>query len=164
MPDQTVRWVQPDSLHITLKFLGDVPTTAIPEIETRLAHIAQKFTPFPITIEGTGCFPNLKAPKVVWLGIPDSQDHLHALRDSVESYIAPLGYPTEERPFNPHLTLGRIKRGVTNSKLEKVGLGVKNSNITAITAWTCYSISLMESDLKPSGAEYTCLHNFGLTQ
>lgn len=164
VPENTIRWTAPENLHLTLKFLGDVAIQDIPNIQNRLSYAVRDHKPFTIEIKSAGCFPNMKSPRIVWLGLPDPQDHLHALRDSVESYIAPLGYPTESRPFSPHLTLGRTKNGIPHSLLAQLGRAVQELKIDKVADWYCHAVSLIRSELKPTGAEYSRLNLSHLTE
>lgn len=106
-----VNWVRPEQMHLTLKFLGDVPDTETPEICRVVQQVARQFEPFEIACRGAGAFPTPEHPKVLWIGIQEGHEalrHLHLALD--EALKAQLGYPLETRPFHPHLTLGRVKR------------------------------------------------------
>ena len=110
MPLDCIRWVKPDSIHLTLKFLGQVPSDQIALILSSLrAAVASQHT-FTLEVAEAGCFPNLHRPRVVWVGVQEHDHRLHGLQRAVENAIAPLGYPTEIRDFTPHLTLGRVAR------------------------------------------------------
>src|SRR5690606_8398662 len=94
-PRRAARWVAPASIHLTLKSLGDSPISQRGELQDALQNAGSTHVPFALTAGGLGCFPNTQRPRVVWVGIRDSNGALKALRDSVEDIIAPLGYPTE---------------------------------------------------------------------
>jgi 2'-5' RNA ligase len=157
IPEKAVRWVPPENLHLTLKFLGDVPQKQVADLTNSLRYVVADHAPFHFEIKGVGCFPNLAKPRVIWLGLDDAHDELHALRDAVERIIAPMGFPTERRAFNPHLTIGRVRRDASKSQLTKIGQGIKGLRVGKIAEWPCSGVSLMKSDLQPSGAVYTCL-------
>ena len=112
MPDDTIRWVKADSIHLTLKFLGQVPSDQLSLITSSLRTAVTTYAPFTLEVKGAGCFPNVHRPRVVWVGVQENEHRLHALQRAVENAIAPLGYPTEIRDFTPHLTLGRLARDV----------------------------------------------------
>jgi 2'-5' RNA ligase len=151
-----VRWVNPTGIHLTLKFLGNVPAPQIDEIKTALQQACAGFCPFELTVAGLGCFPNLTRPNVVWVGVQGDLAALQRLRDSVEQHIAPLGYPTERREFKPHLTLGRVKNA-RPAEARRVGDAVREVEETVIGTLHAGEVSLMRSDLTPHGASYTQL-------
>jgi 2'-5' RNA ligase len=106
-----VRWVRDDGLHNTLKFLGSLEESLLAAIREALAETAAGFEAFPITVAGLGVFPNLKRPRVVWVGLRGPE--LAVLAAAVERAVEPLGFAPESRPYRPHITLGRVtgKRG-----------------------------------------------------
>jgi 2'-5' RNA ligase len=157
VPQGSVRWVRPASIHLTLKFLGDVPADQIREITRALERSCQGFAPFSLTCGGLGCFPNLKRPRVVWVGVHEETGTLAQLQKAIEANVAPLGYPTEKRKFSPHLTLGRVQRRVSSSDLHRLGEQVGSSEIGTLGQMEVRSVNLMRSDLRPSGAVYTRL-------
>ena len=156
-PPHSVRWVRTEGIHLTLKFLGPVPMSQIDAITATMAAAARGVEPFTLTFGGAGCFPNLKRPRVVWIGIAEPTGRLNSLQRAVESAISPLGYPPEERGFQPHLTLGRAAHEATPDDLKRVGEIVTAANIGTLGQVPVSSIALIKSDLKPSGAEYTTL-------
>ncbi len=161
-PPDTVRWVNPTGIHLTLKFLGDVAVTQRAAIEAALAHAASGHGPFTLAAGGLGCFPDCRRPRVVWAGIHESPEELAALQQAVEQFVAPLGYATEDRPFSPHLTLGRIQREARPGDVQKLGERVANTPPTEPERWQVDRISLIRSELKPSGAVYTPLYHAAL--
>ena len=104
-----LRWSDPRRIHLTLKFLGEVDEARIDLIRGQLDRIAASTAPFTIAIRGTGIFPPSGPPRVVWIGVKDAAGALARCRDAVEAGIAPLGFPTEDRPYRPHLTLARCQ-------------------------------------------------------
>jgi 2'-5' RNA ligase len=161
-PPRTVRWVQPDGIHLTLKFLGDAPVARRDELQAALQVAVDDHAPFPITAGDLGCFPNPQRPRVVWVGIREDTGALASLRDSVEKHVAPLGFPTENRPFTPHLTLGRVNRDASRSDLQKLGGLISATAVGDLHTWPVTAASLMRSELKPTGAVYTALHHAAL--
>jgi 2'-5' RNA ligase len=157
VPQGSVRWVRPASIHLTLKFLGDVPADQTREITRALERSCQGFAPFSLACGGLGCFPNLKRPRVVWVGVHEETGTLAQLQKAIEANVAPLGYPTEKRKFSPHLTLGRVQRRVSSSDLHRLGEQVGSSEIGTLGQMEVRSVNLMRSDLRPSGAVYTRL-------
>ena len=119
MPHDALRWVKADSIHLTLKFLGQVPSDQLDLITSSLRTAAAAHAPFVLEVKGAGCFPNIHRPRVVWVGVQEHDHRLHGLQRAVENAIAPLGYPTEIRDFTPHLTLGRVARDARQTRSEE---------------------------------------------
>jgi len=157
VPQGSVRWVRPEGVHLTLKFLGDVPADQIGEITKALERSCQGFAPFSLLCGGLGCFPNLKRPRVMWVGIQEETGTLSQLKEAIEENVAPLGYPPEKRKFSPHLTLGRVQRRVSSGDRHRLGELVGASEIGTLSQMQVKSVNLMRSDLRPSGAVYTRL-------
>jgi 2'-5' RNA ligase len=156
-PWGSVKWAAPESIHLTLKFLGDTPRARVPEVEAALRTACVGHAEFNITVEGRGCFPNFRRPRVVWVAVRDAQQALAGLQADVEKHVAPLGWPTEERSFSPHLTLGRVAKGADRDAAEAVGQMVERSVVEQIGVQRVTAVNLIQSDLRPSGAVYTRL-------
>lgn len=150
-----VRWVEPDSLHVTLKFLGEVAEARVEEIEDGVANAAQAVRPFELQIGGFGVFPSPNRARVFWIGL-EASPGLKKLQQRVEEEISPLGFPTEKREFQPHLTLGRAKgeSKVGREDVERVGALVGYNATVEIT-----SADLMRSHLSPRGAHYERIYS-----
>ena len=104
-----VKWSNPDNLHLTLKFLGDVRESDLDELFSALDEAVSGFEPFVIEVGGVGAFPHWRAPRIVWAGCRDGADEAARLGLAVDKACADLGYEPERRTFQPHLTLGRVK-------------------------------------------------------
>jgi 2'-5' RNA ligase len=133
-----------------------VPPDQRSDIERGMLQAAAH-PPFSLTVGGLGCFPNFRRPRVVWVGVDGEMDALHALHDAVEGAIAPLGYPTEKRPFNPHLTLGRVSRRASKGEAAALGRVLEGVRVGELGQIAVGGFSLMRSQLRPSGAVYTQL-------
>ncbi len=164
VPPHSVRWVQPDGLHLTLKFLGDTPLARVEEVKSALARAAAGSEPFSFSVGGLGCFPNTRQPRVVWVGVQEPTGALTHLQRAVEAHIAPLGFPTEQRPFSPHLTLGRVRKEASRSEVQQIGQVVTASPVGTLGQMTATVVSYIKSDLRPSGAVYTTLFEARLGQ
>ena len=103
-----VKWVEPHNLHLTLKFLGEIKESRVPELTERL-NASLQTPPFAFTLEGSGAFPQPEHPKVLWAGVNEGKDSLIRLANEVETACNGCGFPPEERPFSPHLTIGRVR-------------------------------------------------------
>lgn len=145
-----VKWVLSENLHLTLKFLGRTPEELLVDINKRLLSITELYNRFYIQIFSAGVFPNIKHPRVVWLGIQDSEDIIKLQRDIDES-MAEFGFEREDREFSPHLTIGRVRSLKNKDVLIKELATLKDVDFGKIEV---KRIAVMESKLKPSGAEY----------
>ena len=161
-PPGSVKWVGPDGIHLTLKFLGDTPRSRVPEIETAMQAACAGLGPFEFSVEGRGCFPNFRRPRVVWVAMREKSGTLARLQAAVERTVAPLGWPIEERAFSPHLTLGRVAKGADNRTAAAVGQAVEDSVVEQIGQQWVTAVSLIQSDLRPTGAVYSRLLNMRL--
>ena len=103
-----VRWVAIPSIHLTLKFLGEVDSGIIPKLKEFLDNHSKAERPFDLSLHGLGCFPNLIRPRIIWCGISGETERLLNLQQRVERVCVELGFAPEDRPFHPHLTLGRV--------------------------------------------------------
>ncbi len=157
VPPHTVRWTKPEGTHLTLKFLGEVPVTQRSTLEQALMQVAADHLPFSLQTGSLGCFPNTARPRVVWLGLQGNLNALVALRDAVEARIAPLGYPTENRPFSPHLTLGRVQPEAARTDVQHLGNLIATHLAPNLQTWSVSHVTLFRSELRPSGAVYTAL-------
>ena len=162
IPDRAVRWVQLDSIHLTLKLLGDVNQKQVAALQEALTAAAAGHRRLNLTIEGLGCFPNSQRPRVIWVGVGGDRPQLAALQDSVEQHIAPLGFPPEGRGFTPHLTLGRTQRHASRDEQLEIGRAVERGLQNPAIEWQAEAVSLIQSDLRPSGAVYTTVYRVGL--
>jgi 2'-5' RNA ligase len=156
-PPRGVRWVRVEGIHLTLKFLGQVPTSQVDALTRAMSAAAQSVGPFTVTVGGVGCFPSLKLPRVVWIGVSEPTGGLNSLQRAVEAAISPQGYPPEDRSFQPHLTLGRTARDASPDDVKRLGQLVAAANVGTLGQVAVSEIALIKSDLKPAGAEYTAL-------
>jgi 2'-5' RNA ligase len=154
LPSGLVRWVRPEGIHLTLKFLGDVQADRLEVLSETLCGVCAPHAPFSLSIGGMGVFPNPRRPRVVWLGVDEPTGALSRLQRAVERDIAPLGFPTERRRFSPHLTLGRVRQGRSPAELEALGEYATRARVR-VGELAVDAVYLMRSDLRPTGALYT---------
>jgi 2'-5' RNA ligase len=149
-----VSWIPERNLHLTLKFLGEIPPGRIDEVAGLMAGAAREIPPFEFRVEEGGGFPSLRAPRVLWIGIREPLELVGKLHQNMEDALSGAGFPRDERPFHPHVTVGRVKGKVAPGWGEKYA-----SVVLATTFGTVYATSyrLYESRLSPSGANYTVL-------
>jgi len=151
-----VRWAEPAGWHLTLKFLGEVTAGLVEGLATAVGAIAGRHRPFPLRLRGAGAFPNPRRPAVWWVGVEPSEA-LAGLREDVERTIGPLGFPTEERPFAPHLTLGRTAREARPGAL--AGAESLLQAVALDLTITVEALDLMHSQLSHRGARYECVRS-----
>jgi 2'-5' RNA ligase len=158
-----VRWVDPAGLHLTLKFLGAVPAGRIPEVIAALERTLAGLAAFPLAVGPLGVFPGPTAPRVVWLAVLGDRPALLASQEQVETALVPLGYPTEKRGFQPHLTLARVRDTATPAERAAIGRLPAQWPKEESRPFTVRGVSLMQSHLGPAGARYTRLAEIPMT-
>lgn len=154
-----VRWASIPSIHLTLKFLGEIESAIVPKIAQALRNASKSHQELHLRIQGLGCFPNPKNPRIVWCAINGDTDKLLRLQGEVEYACAGCGFPAENRPFSPHLTLGRVK-GKRNLQplVDYIKMG---SDLECNFSADRYNI--YKSTLQPQGAVYTILETIPLS-
>ncbi len=162
IPNGLVKWVSANNLHITLKFLGDTSLTVIPAIEQKLDSLAASISPFKFNVAAAGMFPSARKPRVVWLGL-DNKDTLTQLSVRLDDALAEVKIAREERPFSAHLTIGRVYRGLTDERLNKLGEIILSNQPGMMGEVDVHHISLIQSDLRSERAVYTTLHQAKLS-
>jgi 2'-5' RNA ligase len=153
-----VGWVAVSSIHLTLKFLGEVDPEIIPQLTQSLQAASESDRGFELHLRGLGCFPNVRNPRVLWCGIEGETDALSKLQGKVDSICNSFGFSQEERPFKPHLTLGRVKGKRNLQPLVdciKIGSDLERS-------FRVDHFNIYKSILKPQGAVYTVLNTIAL--
>ena len=148
-----VSWTRPSNIHLTIKFLGDVPATRIEDVKGAVERATAGRTAFEIEVGGTGCFPAPRNPRVLWVGLTSIPIPLRELHSAIESELAREGFPREEKRFSPHLTIGRVRNPQNAGRLaeELIRRGIESESFRA------GEIIVMRSDLNPSGSIYTPL-------
>jgi len=154
-----VAWVAAGNLHLTLKFLGAVPETRIESIAGALRDAGLAGRPFEARIRGLGAFPSTGRPRVVWAGVTDGASQMTELARRVDIALAALGFAPEERPFSPHVTLGRVRRPERNPALADA---LERASGREYGLLQVQSAALMRSQLGPRGARYSELVTVGL--
>ena len=155
--DADVKWVRPEAIHLTLKFLGSIRQEDVERISQALTPIVADGESFEVRVQGMGCFPNPRNPRVVWLGVDRGREALAFLQRAIEKRMAELSFPPEDRPFSPHLTMGRVR-----SPRGKAGLSqaIEKHKGVEIGIFQAREVILFRSELRPSGAVYTKLREF----
>lgn len=151
-----IRWVEPGSIHLTLKFLGDIPAEQIQPIAAAAMGVVQDEPPLGLGVSGLGAFPNPRRPRVIWVGIEGDVERLGRLQTRLEEALGPLGFPREERAFRPHLTVGRVKDPRRPPDLTRA---LADVTVPRCNSFDVREILLYKSDLRPTGAIYTKLQH-----
>ena len=155
-------WVRPENIHLTVVFLGDVETEEMEAIGRVVRGVCEGHHPFPVSLKAMGCFPNSSRPRVLWLGLEGDLERMSRFRDGIQQGLKPFGVQQEERPFKPHLTLGRFRKP---NRMEAQLNGLISSYADlASPVCTLHELILFKSDLKPGGAVYTKMQSFPLAR
>ena len=153
LPTEAFRLTAPQRVHLTLKFLGEAPPEDIPRTSSALERIGQHIGPFDATISGFGAFPSARRARILWAGIGQGAEEFRALSRAVEDLLEPEGFAREDKPFVPHLTLGRARRPVSfetgEATLPRLGFSVG-------------ALDLVESRQGASGVTYPVLQRYPL--
>jgi len=156
-----VRWVRPENIHITLKFIGSISESEAEIIGAEMDYCAGGCSPVTLSAKGIGVFPSVARPRVIWAGLSGQISLLLSFQDTLEKRLEKSGFKKEERPFKGHLTIGRLKDRVNNERLIEAIRKHKDFNTDLFDAG---EIILFKSDLLPEGPVYTELLNVPLTQ
>jgi 2'-5' RNA ligase len=159
--DIDASWPRPEGIHLTLKFLGEVPETQTSDIVRALQNSVRGMRPFRIEIGGAGAFPNARNARVLWIGVTGEMEELNRLQAGVEDAMARIGFDREDKPFKPHLTLARIKYIRSRDRWLAAMDQVKDIRLAGFEV---ESISLMKSELKRTGAKYAEIAKIELQQ
>jgi 2'-5' RNA ligase len=154
-PGGAVRWISPEHLHLTLQFLGNVATDRLDDLTAALRRACTHTAPFQLALEGAGCFPNAKSPRVVWIGIQGDLEPLRKLQDQIAQETKNLGDHGDQRAFQPHLTIGRVKASGLEGR--KAGQAIELATVPKLGDWTVHHVLLVQSELAPDGARYITL-------
>lgn len=157
-----VRWVAPQGIHLTLKFLGSISRGKVDEVIMAMERASQGISPFQLEFGDLGVFPDAKRPRVLWIGIGGEVEKLVVLQQRLEDALTPLGFARESRRFVPHLTLARLREGISSQERRSFGELVIASSFEVKYVINAGSINLMRSQLTPTGAIYSRLAATGL--
>jgi 2'-5' RNA ligase len=150
-----VKWVEPENLHVTLLFLGEVDDRDVPAVCRAVAECCQQLQPFTMSVEHLGCFGNPRRPRTVWVGVGEGADEVVGLHDALEAVLLELGcYRREERQYTPHVTLGRVKGGAPQDALATLLAKKADWQGGAVGV---REVLVMSSELTPQGPVYSVL-------
>ena len=152
----TLSWSKLENLHINLKFLGDTMESQVDQIRQAVESAISHVSPFELELKGFGVFPDHRSPRVLWIGLGGALDGLSELAECVGQAVVPLGFPQEDRPFRPHLTVARVKKDHRAVGRALDTLGVFTAPF-ACGPLSVERVALFKSDLRPTGPIYTKL-------
>lgn len=157
--DTGIKWVDFSGIHLTLKFLGNIPSKDKYPLLECIKSASSQFseTPFSLTLGQLGVFPKPSEPSVIWAGVSGDLGKLQTLHDLVQTEIDSIGYPTDKRAYNPHMTIGRVRRNIRQPTLDYIGKTILETSIPESKPWTVSHIHIMESSLSPEGAKYSSI-------
>jgi 2'-5' RNA ligase len=156
LPKPLVRWVPAQNVHLTIKFLGDVSPVNLERLTEAVKLEVAKHEPFSIPVGGLGAFPSPRQARVIWIGL-EVPLQLSGLLHGVEAVTAKFGYAAEDRPFSPHLTIGRVGRTVDAAGFLRIRSGLEEKVLGALGSIRVEALHMFKSDLKPGGSVYTLL-------
>jgi len=156
-----IRWVAATNIHLTLKFLGDVSLSNLNILTDMLQTEISTHHQFDISVGGSGAFPNIRQPRVIWVGV-EAPPELTAIQNGIETTTARLGYAREDRAFSPHLTLGRVSRNATSQDVKAISKALEAIRVGFLGANCVEKVYLYRSDLQPTGAVYTQIFSSSL--
>ena len=162
LPDGSVRWMDPDSIHLTIKFLGDVSPSELDAVLSKTKEVAEAGQSMELVVGDFGVFPSFDRPRVLWVGIDESTGALEQVKVSLEQEMEALGFEPERRSFTPHLTLGRVQRDLDRPQRQRLASELKRVEVPRLGRMAADELTLFKSELKPSGAEYTALERWPL--
>jgi 2'-5' RNA ligase len=152
-----VKCVAPEGIHLTLKFLGNISAEKVTDITGVMEQASQEVSPFQLQLTEVGAFPNMRRPRVLWVGIKGEVDKLVSWQQRIDNGLVPLGFAKEARPFAPHLTLARLRENCSPGDRLHFGEMVAGSHVEVDYKFTVTSLNLMRSQLFPAGAVYSRL-------
>ena len=152
-----VKWVDPESIHITLKFLGETSDAVIDELLLAMGESVAGVSPFKLEVGKLGAFPAVDRPQVIWVGVSGDMEKLAQLQKNLEQNTEQLGFKRESRPFSPHLTLGRVREGARVKEIQRIGKLLNETPFTAKHNIEAHEINLLKSQLTQAGAIHTII-------
>lgn len=155
-----IKWVGVENYHLTIKFLGEVPSEKAVVVKEKLGELSSRFKKFTSSILGMGAFPSLDRPVVIWAGVSEGNERVIEIAQSVDDALEPLGFKREERAFHPHVTLGRVRRGFPVSK---TGFSLSETDKTKFFGTQeVQQFQLIQSQLQSTGPVYQVYESFSL--
>jgi 2'-5' RNA ligase len=163
LPPAQIKWVEPDHMHLTLKFMGETPHDKLVQIKQSIHQVISVFPSFEIEIKALGMYPNNQRHRVIWLGI-NAENHLILLHNQLDQALKGEGIKSDRRPFSPHLTIGRVRRNADQESIIQIGKILSQFKIASLGSIKIDEILYYQSVLTPQGPIYTILQSTSLNQ
>lgn len=154
-----VKWVSPTNIHLTLKFLGDVPEKKLPSVHEALAGLLKNHPAFSLSLEHLGAFPTLRHPRIIWVGINKGADESTAIATAIDNCLCGFCINKETRPFSAHITLGRVRSG---KNLSALATALTTISVPRSSQQNVPAITFFKSTLTPHGPIYDAIKNYPL--
>jgi 2'-5' RNA ligase len=158
-PDARASWARDTNLHLTLKFLGNIPTTSVSKLSEAAARAVSEFPTFSLRFETTGAFPNQRQARVLWIGVNDISRKLHELQERLEEHAALAGFSKETRKFSPHLTIARLRNLQDGRTLAAVHSQLEFAPVEMMVS----ELLVIRSELSSSGSKYSVISRHQLS-
>jgi len=162
LQDEPIRWVHVETLHLTLRFLGETSPQVLEDVRRAAADAARAWRAFDLEVGGLGCFPDSRNPRVIWAGGREPSGTLAALAAELESIAQRYGFLAEPRAFSAHLTIGRVKERLSAEGGRTLGTFIEKSRGESYGIVAVRAVELFKSDLHPGGPVYTSLAHLSL--
>jgi 2'-5' RNA ligase len=159
-----VKWVDTENIHLTLKFLGNIPPGQVAKITEAVKEAVRGKSPFQLEISKLGAFPGVNQPRVIWIGVGGETDRLLELQRDIDSRLVPLGFVPEKQPFVPHLTIARVRENASTDDRKALGRLLASTGFDSQERIAVDSIKLMRSQLTPEGPVYSLLSAVALAK
>jgi 2'-5' RNA ligase len=160
----SVRWVDPASIHLTLKFLGNIPPDMVSRITSAIEAAAREIKPLSIRVSGLGTFPNLNRVNIIWVGLIGDIERLTLLQKGIDIKLSSLGFKSENRPFTPHLTIARVREHVSKEERRQLGHLIDGTSFDTHLPVDVKAVHLMRSQLTREGPIYNIISSVNLGQ
>ncbi|MBU1091078.1 MAG: RNA 2',3'-cyclic phosphodiesterase [Candidatus Omnitrophica bacterium] len=158
-----VKWVAPENIHLTIKFLGEINEEKLCRISEVIENCAKDKSPYLIRINSLGVFPNMNSPRVIWVGLDKGNQETEELAKSIEENLEKLGIPKEKRPFSSHITIARVRSMKNREQLIEALKKLENVFVGNNLEWNVKKVILFKSTLTPKGPTYEALKETILT-
>lgn len=159
-----VKWVVPENIHLTLKFLDEIDDKTKDNVTRIMEDISKDKSPFYLNIASIGAFPRIESPRIIWVGIDKGDAEVKAIAKELEEKLSGIGIPAEDRPFSSHITIGRMRSSKNRQNLAKIMESLKTKLVEVITELRVEKITLFKSTLTPRGPIYEVLKEAPLKQ
>jgi 2'-5' RNA ligase len=154
---RSIKWVAPENVHLTMKFLGETNPSRLQEVKDALKDVTSTTPAFSIEVGQFDCFPNRRRPRVLWVGVQEAGSALTKLHADLNNAYRRLNYEPDDRAFHPHLTIGRVHRKISRREVEELSRKLNQIQVPDLGRQEVHEIVLYKSDLRPEGPIYTAL-------